>query len=120
MPPKPGTLAIQASGASLVQLGAIASASSAAERAGQVVAAINDKSGTTGVFAYITSGGTIQLQNATSGSFALSGATELQATNGISAFASVTVTSTTGVANLVCRDLLSLSDCNRPCRQRAE
>jgi flagellin len=93
-----GTLAIQASGGSLVQLGAIASASSAAERAGQVVAAINDKSGTTGVFAYITSGGTIQLQNATSGSFALSGATE--ATNGISAFGSVTVTSTTGVASL--------------------
>ena len=93
-----GTLAIQASGGSLVQLGAIASASSAAERAGQVVAAINDKSGTTGVFAYVTSGGTIQLQNATSGSFALSGATE--ATNGISAFASVTVTSTTGVASL--------------------
>ena len=93
-----GTLAILASGGSLVQIGAIASASSAAERAGQVVAAINDKSGSTGIFAYITSGGKIQLQNSISKSFALSGATK--AANGISAFAAATVTSVSGVSAL--------------------
>ena len=47
-------------------LGAIASAATVNERAGQVVDAINNKSGTTGVFAYITSGNIIKLQSESS------------------------------------------------------
>jgi len=46
-------------------LNAIGSASSDLERAGQLVAAINDKTGTTGVFAYIDSASKITLQSET-------------------------------------------------------
>ena len=65
-----------------VALGAIASASSAAERAGQIVAAVNDKTGSTGVFAYINSASKIVLQSETvTATISLGG--EVAATMGI-------------------------------------
>jgi flagellin len=75
-----------------VGLAAIASASSYQERAGQIVAAINDKTGTTGVFAYINSANSIVLQSETvTAAFIVSGAS-LSETGVASAAASVTVT----------------------------
>ena len=53
---------------------AISAASSSEERAGQIVNAINNKTGETGVFAYIASGGGIKLQSQTS-TFEFSAAT---------------------------------------------
>jgi len=44
-------------------VGSIASAATTSERLGQVVAAVNDKTGTTGVQAYITSGGALKLRS---------------------------------------------------------
>jgi flagellin len=79
-------------------VGPIASAATAIERAGQVVDAINNKSGTTGVFAYITSGNIVKLQSESS-DFVIS----LQAASGTIGFtdgdggASAT---TTGVSSL--------------------
>jgi flagellin len=86
-----GDIAIQGT-----ELGAIASASTAAERAGQIVAAINDKTGTTGVFAYIDSASKITLQSETltaAISFTLTGTNV--AAIGIGSSATV-ATSTTG------------------------
>ena len=83
-------------------LGAIASASTMAERAGQVVEAINNKAGTTGVFAFITSGGKIALQSQSVVSgFGITGAGQatFSDTIGIKQ-ASATITSTTGVSSL--------------------
>ena len=83
-------------------LDAIASASSVAERAGQVVAAINNKSGETGIFAYITSGnGAINIQGQVTAAFtiAVSGADTTTATIGLSTAAAASAT-TTGVSNL--------------------
>ena len=68
-----GTIAISGNGVE-ADLGAIAAAASAEERAGQIVAAVNDKTGQTGVFAFITSGNKVQLQSQT-GDFKLSGST---------------------------------------------
>ena len=91
-----GTIAI--SGNSIeVDLGAIAVAANAEERAGQIVAAVNDKTGQTGVFAFITSGNEVQLQSQT-GDFKLSGSTIANA--GIAATTGATATTTTGVADL--------------------
>ena len=89
-------------GSVTTNLGAIASASTMAERAGQVVAAINNKTGTTGVFAFINSGGRIALQSqSVASSFGITGAgaATFSDTIGI-AQASATVTSTTGVSSL--------------------
>ena len=62
------------SGGTAVGIGAIASAASYQERAGQIVAAVNNKTGTTGIFAYITSGNVITLQSETaSATFAIGG-----------------------------------------------
>jgi len=77
-------------------LNAIGSASSDLERAGQLVAAINDKTGTTGVFAYIDSASKITLQSETltaAISFTLTGTNV--AAIGIGSSATV-ATSTTG------------------------
>ena len=46
-----------------VALGAIASASTTQERAGQIVAAINDTTGATGLQAFVTSGNKIQIRS---------------------------------------------------------
>jgi flagellin len=75
-------------------------ASSDAQRAGQVVEAINNQTGTTGVFAYITSGGSLQLQSQLTHAFivALSGAAA-KTNLGISG-GTATVTSAAGVSSL--------------------
>ena len=56
-------ITLTVSGGSAVSIGPIASASSYQERAGQIVEAVNNQTGTTGIFAYITSGGVITLQS---------------------------------------------------------
>ena len=81
----------------VVTLGAIAAASSYEERAGQIVAAINDKFGQTGVQAFISSGNKINLQSQ-EGDFIISGATFTTA--GINAITAGGATTTTGVSNL--------------------
>jgi flagellin len=91
-----GTIAISGNSVE-ADLGAIAAAASAEERAGQIVAAVNDKTGQTGVFAFITSGNKVQLQSQT-GDFKLSGSTIANA--GIKANSAATAATTTGVANL--------------------
>jgi len=91
-----GTIAISGNGVE-ADLGAIGAAASAEERAGQIVAAVNDKTGQTGVFAFITSGNKVQLQSQT-GDFKLSGSTIANA--GIKATTGATAATTTGVANL--------------------
>jgi len=58
-----GTITLSASALSDKTFGAIASASSYQERAGQIVDAVNNAAGTTGVFAYINSANTITLQS---------------------------------------------------------
>ena len=91
-----GTITISGNGVA-ADLGAIAAAASAEERAGQIVAAVNDKTGQTGVFAFITSGNKVQLQSQT-GDFKLAGSTIANA--GIKATTAATADTTTGVANL--------------------
>jgi flagellin len=91
-----GTIEISGNSTS-VELGAIAAARSYQERAGQIVAAINDTTGQTGVFAFITSGNAIVVQSQT-GDFIISGATLANAS--ISGAASTTGTATTGVSSL--------------------
>jgi flagellin len=81
-----------------VAIAAIASAATYQERAGQVVAAINDKFGETGVQAYITSGNEIVLQSQDN-AFVLSGAQMSAASVGISGATAGTAT-TTGLSNL--------------------
>jgi len=87
-----------------VTLGEIAAAASKEERAGQMVAAINDKTGQTGVFAYITSGNVLKVQSQT-GDFEVAAlsASATAANTGLAitgtALASTAAT-TTGVANL--------------------
>jgi flagellin len=81
-----------------VSIGALVSAATYQERAGQVVAAINDKFGETGVQAFINSGNTINLQSQ-EGTFALSGtAADFSALGVLSVAASSAAT--TGVSNL--------------------
>ena len=81
-----------------VDMGAIASASSYQERAGQIVAAINDKFGQTGVQAFISSGNKIILQSQDNG-FTLSGTKLTTVGTGITAAAAGSA-ATTGVSNL--------------------
>lgn len=83
-----------------VEIGAIASASSIAERAGQVVAAINNKAGESGVTAYITSGGYLQLRSETVSAFTLSSAAVSAGSIGVATNAAGTVSTTAGVSNL--------------------
>jgi len=81
-----------------VELGAIAVASSYQERAGQIVDAINNKTGSTGVFAFINTANQITLQSETlTAAFVVSGA-DISATGILSGSASATTTS--GVTNL--------------------
>ena len=89
-------------GSVTTNLGAIASASTMAERAGQVVAAINNKSGTTGVFAFVTSGGRIALQGQSVASgFGITGAGAATFSDTIGLKKdTATITSTTGVSSL--------------------
>jgi flagellin len=86
-----------------VNLGTFAAASSAAERAGQMVAKINDKTGQTGVYAFITSGGVLALQGdkTVAGAFkaVTSGADVTKATAGLSA-ATAKTGSVSGVSSL--------------------
>jgi len=84
-----------------VALDDIGAASSVEERAGQFVAAVNDKTGQTGVFAYITSGNTIQLQSQT-GAYTMTvvSAAGATANAGLGATGTTTASATTGVANL--------------------
>ena len=91
-----GTITIVGNSTS-VDLGALAAAGSYEERAGQIVAAVNDKTGQTGVFAFITSGNKVQLQSQT-GDFTVAGSTISNA--GILATTGATSTTTTGVADL--------------------
>ena len=81
-----------------VSIVAIASAATYQERAGQVVAAINDKFGETGVQAYITSSNQLVLQSQDN-AFVLSGAQMSAASVGISGAVAGTA-ATTGVSNL--------------------
>jgi flagellin len=81
-----------------VDMGAIASASSYQERAGQIVAAINDKFGQTGVQAFISSGNKIILQSQDN-DFTLSGTKLTTVGAGITA-ANAGSAATTGVSNL--------------------
>jgi len=83
-----------------VALDDIGAASSVEERAGQFVAAVNDKTGQSGVFAYITSGNQIALQSQTlTTAFALAGTDATAAKIGLTA-STAAGTATTGVANL--------------------
>ena len=82
-----------------VSMGAIASAASYQERAGQVVAAINDKFGETGVQAYITSGNIINLQSQ-EGTFDLSGAAADFSALGLLSAVNAGSAGTSGVSNL--------------------
>jgi flagellin len=82
-----------------VSIGAIASAATYQERAGQVVAAINDKFGETGVQAYITSGNIINLQSQ-EGTFDLSGAAADFSALGLLSAVNAGSAGTTGVSNL--------------------
>jgi flagellin len=81
-------------------LGAIASASTTAERAGQVVAAINDKAGTTGVFAYVTSGNEVRLQSESTDFILSVAGGALSNGIGFSSAVGGTSSATTGVTNL--------------------
>ena len=98
-----GMVKISANGIE-VTLDEIAAAASTEERAGQIVAAINDKTGQTGVFAYITSGNVLKVQSQTGdfeiaalSSTASRGNTGLALSN---AALTSTAATTTGVANL--------------------
>ena len=86
-----------------VDLGTFAAASSAAERAGQMVSKINDKTGQTGVYAFITSGGVLALQGdkavASAFKVVVSGADVTRATTGLSA-ATAKTGSVSGVSSL--------------------
>ena len=87
-----------------VDLGTFAAASSAAERAGQMVAKINDKTGQTGVYAFITSGGVLALQGdkAVASAFKVivsAGSDVTEATAGLSA-ATAKTGSVSGVSSL--------------------
>jgi flagellin len=98
--------AVKISGTSYsVELGELAIATSKEERAGQVVAAINDKTGETGVFAYITSGNVIQTQSQTeeytiSVVFSSGNASHTGLDVASGATDTATATATAGVANL--------------------
>ena len=92
-----GTITISGNGTE-ASLGKIAAATSDEERAGQVVAAINDKTGQTGVFAFITTDNKITLQSQ-KGDFVVSGADPALASINSAAAAGVTAT-TTGVSSL--------------------
>ena len=98
---------IQVSGGDVISYGAIASAASYQDRAGQIVELVNNKTGETGVFAYINSGNTLTLQaeDGVSAAFvfnAISGA--VSAGDTFIGFDEVSVANatatTTGVSNL--------------------
>ena len=99
-----GSLVISVGSADFIfALGAIASASTMTERAGQVVAAINNETGSTGVFAFITSGNVIQLQaeDGVSAAFTLDfSGTAANSTNLGIVTGSAGSAATTGVSNL--------------------
>ena len=107
-----GTFSAISAGAVVISVGsadfiyaldAIASASTITERAGQVVAAINNETGSTGVFAFITSGNVVQIQaeDGVSAAFTIAFSTAaVDSTNlGIVA-GSAASAATTGVSNL--------------------
>jgi len=81
-----------------VDIGALGVASNAEERAGQLVAAVNNKTGETGAFAFITTDNKITLQSQ-KGDFVVSGADPALASINSAAAAGVTAT-TTGVSSL--------------------
>ena len=80
-------------------LGAISEPLPQQERAGQIVAAVNDKSGETGVFAYINSASKIVLQSETlTAAISLGG--EVAATMGLGPAASASNTTSGKVSGL--------------------
>jgi len=86
-------------GSGEVALGAIAAVGSYQERAGQIVDLINNKTGTTGIFAYINSASKLTLQSETlTAAFVISG-TSITA-SGIAEGGSGTTATTSGVTNL--------------------
>jgi flagellin len=83
-----------------VSIGAIASASTYQERAGQIVDAFNNKAGTTGIFAYINSANKITLQSESlTAAFNLDGAGATVTKIGVLS-ANSSSSSTSGVSNL--------------------
>ena len=83
----------------VLSVAAIASAASANERAGQVVAAINDGFGASNVQAYITSGGTLDLRSETN-DFIVSIASPITGQVGIVDGDAASAVTTTGVSSL--------------------
>ena len=79
-------------------IGAVASAANYTERAGQIVAAINNKAGQTGVTAYITSGNELKLRSET-GDFLLSAAVSTGMI-GVATAGAATAVETSGVSSL--------------------
>ena len=94
-----GGISVVVSGSTAVSIGAIASAATAAERQGQVVAAINDKTGTSGVFAYIEDDVVYIGSEIASATLAVTGTAIGSASVGLGT-GSNTGTTTTGVSNL--------------------
>jgi len=92
-----GTITISGN-STTAELGAMAVAASYEERAGQVVAAINDKTGQTGVFAYIDGDSNKLTLQSQTGAFIVSGA--VAANVSIANISASTAGTTTGVANL--------------------
>ena len=83
----------------VLSVAALASAASANERAGQVVAAINDGFGASNVQAYITSGGTLDLRSETN-DFIVSIASPITGQVGIVDGDAASAVTTTGVSSL--------------------
>lgn len=101
-----GHVSIQASGGSAVSIGAIGSATSVAQRAGQLVEAINAISSQTGVSAvYDSTGGQVTLSSETAFDVVSGGATGVTANAGVTGLTSggtvnfATTTTTSGITN---------------------
>ena len=101
-----GDVSIQASGGSAVSIGAIGSATSVAQRAGQLVEAINAISSQTGVSAvYDSTGGQVTLSSETAFDVVSGGATGVTANAGVTGLTSggtvnfATTTTTSGITN---------------------
>ena len=116
-----GQFSIAVSGSTAVNFGAVTSAASYQERAGQIVAAINDKTGQTGVFAFITSGNKIKLQgeDAVTAAFvfnALSATVSAGTTSiGLGAFKCVKYNGYyNGRHESICGDIWRVSNCDKP------
>jgi flagellin len=90
-----GTIVISVNGLTEYSLAAIASASSYGERAGQFVAAVNNETGSTGVFAYINSSNTVVLQSeqTLTAAFTLGAGAKLTEVGVLGAVAAVTASS---------------------------